>query len=197
MIRINLLPVRRRPGEEIIRKEVSLFLLLILVTVGVMAYIHIGHTHEINKLVQGKKRIDREIIRYRGRQKQLKELEETKKLLVQKLEIIDQLRMNRDLPVRVLSELATRIPSEKIWVKKISQSGKTLSLDGIARNNEIIAQFMESLAASPYIDANRVVLEQSRQVVIEGYKLKGFRLTCHIVVPPKEKRAEKRKKQEA
>jgi hypothetical protein len=57
----------------------------------------------------------------------------------------------------------------------------------VARGNETIAQFMESLAKSPYIDANGVVLKQSRQVNIQGYKLKNFNLTGKIVVPTEKK----------
>jgi len=63
---------------------------------------------------------------------------------------------------------------------------RRLTLTGVARGNETIAQFMEALAKSPYIDANAVVLKQSRQVTVEGYKLKNFDLNCKIVVPASE-----------
>ncbi|UCF01763.1 MAG: PilN domain-containing protein, partial [Deltaproteobacteria bacterium] len=95
--------------------------------------------------------------------------------------------------VRVLDQLAIIVPTDKLWIKTLTQTGNTLTLTGVARGNEVIAQFMEALEKSPYIDANGVVLKQSRQVVIQGYKLKNFNLSCRVVVPtpataaPKEK----------
>jgi Tfp pilus assembly protein PilN len=197
MIRINLLPIGRRPIEERIRKEVSVFFLLVFFSLAIMAYFHVGHTREIKRLDQEKKQVDSEVRRYQGRQKQLKQLEQKQEMLKQKLKVIEDLRKNRDLPARVLDELATRIPSDKLWIRKLSQKGGMLTIEGVARGNETIAQFMETLAQSPYINANAVVLKQSRQVNIQGYKLKNFHLTARIVVPapPKvqaEQKAEKK-----
>ena len=183
MIRINLLPIGRRPVEEKLRREVLIFFVLIAVSLGVMSYYHIGHTREITQITTEKKQVDEEIQRYRRRQNQLKELEQKEAILKQKLDIIEDLRKNRDLLVRVLNELAVRIPADKMWLDRVSQQGGSLNLEGVARGNETIAQFMEVLAQSPYIDPNRVVLKQSRQVEIQGYKLKGFNLNCVIVAP--------------
>ena len=69
-----------------------------------------------------------------------------------------------------------------------------MTLTGVARGNETIAQFMQALAKSPYIDPNGVDLKQSRQVDIQGYKLKNFNLTARIIVPPEVKEAETEKK---
>jgi type IV pilus assembly protein PilN len=194
MIRINLLPVRRRRVEESIRKEVSVFFLLLGLSLAAMGYLHVAQTGEIERMTQEKKRLSDEITRHQARQKELKDLETKKKLLLQKLEIIDNLQANRDIVVRVLEQLATAVPSDKMWFRRVSQQGNSLTLDGIARGNETIAQFMETLAKSPYIDPNRVVLRQSRQEVIEGYKLKAFQLTCQVKAP---KQAAEQKHQSA
>jgi len=184
MIRINLLPIGRRPVEERIRKEIYGFFFLVFISLIVMAYFHVGHTREIKRINTEKKNLEKDIQRYQDRQKQLDDMKKQEKMLQQKLAVIDTLMKNRDLPVRVLDELAIRIPSDKMWIKDLSQKGGILTLVGVARGNETIAQFMEALAKSPYIDANGVVLKQSRQVNIQGYKLKNFNLTAKIVVPP-------------
>ena len=188
MIRINLLPIGRRPVEEKIRKEISVFFLLTFLSLAVMAYLHIGHTREIDRINAEKKTIDGEIKRYQERQRQLDALKKKEEVMKQKLNVIEDLRRNRDLPVRVLDELAVRIPADKMWIKTLSQKGGILTLTGVARGNETIAQFMEVLARSPYIDANAVVLKQSRQVTVSGYKLKNFNLNCKIVVPASEQK---------
>ncbi len=187
MIRINLLPIGRRPIEERIRKEISVFFLLMFLSLAVMAYFHVGHTREIERITKEKKTMDRDIRRYQDRQKQLDDLKKRESIIKQKLGVIDDLRKNRDVPVRVLDELAIRIPADKMWIKSLSQRGGILTLTGVARGNETVAQFMETLAKSPYIDDNGVVLKQSRQVDIQGYKLKNFNLTAKIVIPPEEK----------
>jgi len=187
MIRINLLPIGRRPVEEKIRKEISIFFLLMFFSLAVMTYFHIGHTREIKRIQKEKSTLDKEIQRYQDRQKKLNELKKKENIMLQKLKVIENLRKNRDLSVRILDELAVRIPSDKLWIKSLSQRGGLLTLAGVARGNETVAQFMEILAKSPYIDPNGVVLKQSRQVTVEGYKLKAFNLECKIVVPGLEK----------
>ena len=194
MIRINLLPIGRRPVEEKIRKEISVFFLLIGFSLAVMAYFHIDHTREIKQITAEKKTIQKDINRYQERQKQLDAMKKKRELMKQKLKVIENLRRNRDLPVRVLDELAVRIPSDKMWIRTLDQKGNILTLTGVARGNETIAQFMEELAKSPYIDAGAVVLKQSVQVKIEGYKLKSFNLSARIIVPPTQQKAEEPKK---
>ena len=190
MIRINLLPIGRRPVEEKIRKEISVFFLLTFFSLVIMAYFHVGHTREIKRITTEKMNLEKDIRRYQERQKQLDNLKKQEKMIKQKLEVIDRLMQNRDLPVRILDQLAVRIPSDKMWIKNLTQKGNILTLTGVARGNETIAQFMEALAKSPYIDPNGVDLNQSRQVSIQGYKLKNFNLTARIIVPKKVKEAE-------
>jgi type IV pilus assembly protein PilN len=190
MIRINLLPIGRRPVEEKIRKEISVFFLLTFFSLVIMAYFHVGHTREIKRITTEKMNLEKDIRRYQQRQKQLDNLKKQEKMIKQKLEVIDRLMENRDLPVRILDQLAVRIPSDKMWIKNLTQKGNILTLTGVARGNETIAQFMEALAKSPYIDPNGVDLNQSRQVSIRGYKLKNFNLTARIIVPKKVKEAE-------
>jgi type IV pilus assembly protein PilN len=194
MIRINLLPIGRRPVEEKIRKEISVFFLLVFFSLVVMAYFHVGHTREIKRITNEKISLDKDIQRYQDRQKQLDDLKKQEKVIKQKLAVIDRLMKNRNLPVRVLDELAVKIPSDKMWIKNLTQKGGILTLTGVARGNETIAQFMEALAKSPYIDPNGVDLKQSRQVSVQGYKLKNFNLTARIIVPPEVKEAETEKK---
>ena len=193
MIRINLLPIGRRPVEEKIRKEITVFFLLIFFSLSVMVYFHIDHTRTIKQITAEKKTVDSEIRRYQDRQRQLQELQEKHKLLEQKLGVIEQLKRNRDLQVRVLDQLAIIVPTDKMWINTLTQKGNTLTLTGVARGNEVIAQFMESLEKSPYIDANGVVLKQSRQVKIQGYKLKNFNLSARDIVPAPAKGAPQKK----
>jgi Tfp pilus assembly protein PilN len=194
MIRINLLPIGKRPVEDRIRKEISIFFLLIFLSLVVMAYFHVGHTREIKRITNEKKALDKDIQRYQARQKQLDEMKKQAKVIEQKLAVIDTLMKNRDLSVRILDQLAVNIPSDKMWIKNLTQKGNILTLTGVARGNETIAQFMEALAKSPYIDPNGVVLKQSRQVDVQGYKLKNFNLNAKIIVPPEVKEAESGKK---
>ena len=192
MIRINLLPIGRRPVEEKIRKEITVFFLLIFFSVSVMVYFHIDHTRTIKQVTAEKKTLDSEIRRYQDRQRQLQELQEKHKMLEQKLGVIEQLRRNRDLQVRVLDQLAIIVPTDQLWIKTLTQKGNTLTITGVARGNEVIAQFMEALEKSPYIDANGVVLKQTRQVKIQGYKLKNFNLNCRVIVPAPAKEAQQK-----
>ena len=55
MIRINLLPLGKRPVEERIRKEITVFFLLIFFSLSVMVYFHIDHTRTIKQITVKKR----------------------------------------------------------------------------------------------------------------------------------------------
>lgn len=110
MIRINLLPIGKRPVEDRIRKEISFFFLLIFLSLVVMAYFHVGHTREIKRITDEKIDLDKDIRRYQARQKQLDEIKKQTKIIKQKLTII---KINFIKPKNILNTYTTKIQINK------------------------------------------------------------------------------------
>ena len=90
-----------------------------------------------------------------------------------KLSIIQTLESSRTGPVRIMDEIATRIP-KRLWLTKLSMKGGVLRLEGMSLDAEIVAAFMTSLAESPIIE--KVELEETKLEDKEGLKLNTFKV---------------------
>lgn len=115
---------------------------LFFVAFGVVYYVSLNRQVE----EQTQKRDDLE--------KQKKELEpytkleakfrKDKELLEKKKNIIKDLRVNQNLPVHLMEELANALPDD-VWFKEISQAGLTISIKGESASFEAINLFRTHL----------------------------------------------------
>jgi type IV pilus assembly protein PilN len=107
--------------------------------------------------------------------------------LEKKIEVIEDLDRARNGPVRVMDELATRMP-ERLWLTDLRTEGNAIALKGEGMDNELVAVLMRSLNESPYfekVDLRGTELGNSK----EGLKLVKFNVDA-MVVSPKPKKAE-------
>ena len=99
----------------------------------------------------------------------------------QKLDSIKKLQAGSQVTVRVLDEVASRTPTSRMWLTSLQQSAGRLQLQGIALDNETIAQYMQQLEASEYFE--KTELTSSAQTDVAKQKLKSFALTINVIVP--------------
>ncbi|MGH9888627.1 MAG: PilN domain-containing protein, partial [bacterium] len=78
-------------------------------------------------------------------------------------------------PVKIMDELATRIPS-RVWLTKMTAKGGTLELEGNSLDAEIVADFAAALEDSPMLSG--VDLRETRLEETEGLKLSAFKMTA-------------------
>jgi type IV pilus assembly protein PilN len=110
-------------------------------------------------------------------------LKKDREELVRKTEIIKQLKTDSSLTVRTLDEIANRIDNQRMWLDSLDQQGSSLRLSGVALDNQTIAQFMDKLKESPFVQD--VTLTSSSLKVVSGRNLKGFELNCVVAQPEK------------
>jgi type IV pilus assembly protein PilN len=101
-----------------------------------------------------------------------------KRSVEQKLEVIKTLDRNRLFPVQMLDELSMLVPVKDIWLEEINQAGNNLRIDGMARDNDVVARFMKSLEKSSFIQM--VDLVRTKEKEVSGWKLQQFSLACVI-----------------
>ncbi len=83
--------------------------------------------------------------------------------------------------MRLMGLISAEIPADKIWLERLVQSANSMTLSGVAMNNESIAEFMRNLESSPYIIKGTVNLTHSRQTLISNMKLREFQITYQYV----------------
>lgn len=177
MIKINLLVAREERKKESIRKEATIFVLamvLVLVGIGLAQWMSSRQRETIiSQIVNAEAELKRlEIIK-----REINKAKANKKILQEKLKIIDTLNLNRARPIQIMSLLASEIP-EKMWLKSLDKKDQVLKLEGVALDDETIANFMKSLQQSKMFTGVQLVVTE--RVTIEKLNLKKFTMICRI-----------------
>lgn len=180
MIRINLLPIRAEKKRESLRQQAILAGAVLLALGAGIFLVHFSLGTQIDGLQQRITTRRGEIARLKKVIGEVQEFKKKKRDLEEKIEIIARLEERQRGPVRVLYELARIIP-EKMWMEHLKDSAGSLSLEGIAIDNQTIARFMTLMEASPLF--NGVRLEVTKQVTRGGANLKSFSIKANIVYP--------------
>lgn len=184
MIRINLLPVQEIRRRNKAKKElttaalaVGLFVVL-LAAFGVYKVMTVkGLQSELTDLQNKKKQYD-------ARLQEIKKLEEEKALLLTRIGLIEQLKKSASLTVHVLDDVASRTPSDRIWLTDLAQTGNQVQIGGMSLDNQTIAKYMIDLEGSSYME--NMVLVKSDMKKYADRDLKAFTITSSVVTPESE-----------
>jgi type IV pilus assembly protein PilN len=177
MIRINLLPFRLTRKRKTIRRQVSIFLLsMILVIVGLTWYT-LGIEQRIAQKQSEIERIDSEISVYKEKAARVEKIQKRFKILEEKLKIVESLQSRRDEQLLLLEDLQSRLVSGKMWLESIHADEGSVTLTGIAFDNPTIADFMKQLESSDLFQ--EIDLRQTISRRFDGnLNLKAFELRC-------------------
>jgi type IV pilus assembly protein PilN len=185
VIRINLLPVRARKKKEDIRQQVIVYVVCVALVAGASGYLYMKNSSEMKGLKKKISNVEKEIGKHKQLQQKIKKLLKQEAEVKKKLAIINTLSSRRGRLVHMLDELSVTMPKGKMWFDSLKESGNKISMNGVALNHIVIADFMRSLAASPWIDNNSVNLVSATQYTTRGVKLRKFSITCRLVIPKK------------
>ncbi len=178
MIKINLLVAREDIKESVRKKEVTIFvviILLVLAGIGITQWISSRQREEIAAQIKNTRD---ELARLEAVKKEINKAKANKKILEEKLHIIQSLNQNRTRPIQIMSVLASKIP-EKMWLNSLDRTGEKLTLEGVALDDETIANFMTRLQqAGMFTSVELVVTER---MTVEDVKLKKFTVICMIM----------------
>ncbi len=150
MAKINLLPWR----EELRKQQQQDFLVAILSAVGVTILLMFFVRSHINGMIDNQAKrnsfLDTEIAALDKKIKEIQELEDRKRKLIAKMDVIQQLQGSRPEIVHLFEEVAKSTP-DGVHITKFAQSGNLLTFDGAAQSNARVSAYMRSLEASPWL----------------------------------------------
>lgn len=180
MIRINLLmarAVRRRAG---LRKEISIFisvLVLLFLIIGLVQWIYVNQSRALQSQISDRKV---KLEKLRALKQQIAKYKANIKLLERKLAIINELKKNKTIPVRILDELSTHIP-DKMSLRSLKKSGSQLELGGWALDDEVIANFMTNLQRSRYFRGVELIVTERFKPQGADINIKKFTITTTVI----------------
>lgn len=175
MIRINLLPVREARRAANMRKQGVLMAGAAGAGVALSLVLSMWMTARISherSLIAAR---ETELKKLEEVQKEVKRFQAEQQEIEQKLAIIAQIEAARTGPVKLMDELAQRIP-QRVWLTEMKASGGVLELRGNSLDAEIVADFAAALEDSPML--SNVDLRESNLQEVDGLKLAAFLMTA-------------------
>ena len=179
MIRINLLPYREKEKKENLQQQI----VIISGVVGALSAdprLRPSLFHPEHQRFGGRRFEEAEarLVVLNKKVGDIERFKRDKKELEQKLGVINSLETNRLLPVRMLDELNLLVPVKDVWLEKITQTKQDLRIEGMARNNDVVARFMKNLEKANFIQTVDLLVTMEKEVF--GVKLQQFTLACVI-----------------
>lgn len=177
-MRINLLPrekvKKKSPYVEQGAIAATLVCLAVFIVFGIWFYLQRSADALDKKILDTKN----ELQKLKKDEEKIAEHKKNTAILEQKVKVIDQLEENKSGPAKILASLATGTVPSRMWLTTLRCQGSKIALEGVAVDNETIAQFMNNLEDAPEFE--NVELQFSQEAKIDEYLFKKFSLTATI-----------------
>ena len=192
MIRINLLPFRTERKKENVRRQVSLFLLSLVLVLLVLFYYNFSLNSKIGKLNKRIQTTNNELDKYNEINKEIARIKKNLEILRKKMAVIEQLESDRYAPVILMDTMTQVLVSKRMWFTTLSVSDKTVNVSGIAMDEKTVADFMVRLQNSGLFQ--NVELKSVKRQKVENSNLKSFQIICTKIPPKQPEQPTKKKK---
>lgn len=184
MARINLLPWR-----ETLRTQRKREFGLMLVGGAIIAGLLVGYWYWFNEGridYQNKRNayLRSQIAAVDEQIKEINKLEKTRKQLVGRMNVIQNLQASRPQVVHLFDELVSTIP-DGVFLTQMTQSGNNITVLGRAQSNARVSAYMRNIERSPWLGNPKLSIIENKG----GAKGKGaaggsqFTLSAKQVVP--------------
>ena len=172
MIRINLLPFRTERKKENVRRQVSLFLLSLILVLIVLVYYNFNLGSKIGTLNKKITNTKTDLDRYNEINKEIAKIKKNLEILRKKMAVIEQLESDRHAPVQLMDTMTQVLIAKRMWLVKLDVKDKAVSIKGIAMDNKTVADFMVRLQNSGLFSS--VNLKTLKRQEVQKSNLKSF-----------------------
>jgi type IV pilus assembly protein PilN len=183
MTRINLLPWREALRTDRQRRFLITVAMTALFALAVVGGVHYYLDSLLTHQNQRNAFLEKEIAVLNSKLSKIRKLEAERKALLDRMTIIQRLQATRPEIVHLFDEIPRRLP-DGVYLKSMKQSGKTITLKGVAQSNARVSSFMRNLDQSEWF-ANPVLKVIKTVAGSDGSKqrLAEFTLTISQVNP--------------
>ena len=173
MIRINLLPFRAARKKENIRRQVSIFLLSLVLVLIIAFWGNYLLSRKVNTLNEQIKTTQAQVDKYNKINKEIQEIKKKLDLLNKKIDVIQSLDLTRKAPVELLDDMSKLTVEKRMWLTGLEEKAGKIKVVGIAVDNPTVAEYMTRIEASQkYIDVKLLSINQDNSIT--GLNLKSF-----------------------
>jgi type IV pilus assembly protein PilN len=187
MIRINLLPVKALQAEVTRRREIIIGAVVFGAVLALLIGTHIYQALELSGLQTELASLRADLQALNVKIKEVGDLQNKIKDLRSKNKIIENLNNKKSGPVLVMENLSSVTPNS-LWLTDLRESSGNVTMNGLAVDNQTIADFMKAIALSKHF--NNVELVETTQGAGPTASLKKFSIRTGVLyrspeaVPP-------------
>jgi len=191
MIRINLISQtrekpRRRASTGLVgsgqKITVACTLILALAALGV-GWWYWTLRREANQLTDDIAAAEQETARLQTLIVQVRQFEERKKQLEQRVTLIEVLRRGQSSPVHVLDAVSRSVP-EMLWLTQLEQKGADLTIEGRCMTLTSISDFVDNLGRSGWFKKPVEIVDSQLEVAPGGTgDMIRFTVKAQVVAP--------------
>ena len=178
MIRINLLPSKRK--KAFLLPPVFIYGIIAMVVVIIVI---LAGTFFMNNQISSKQddlsEKEQTLKKLQAALEEVKNYEKDNKDYRDKNSIIEQLKKNQIVPLRLLDEVSEMLP-KGVRLTSLTDKGGIVSIEGFAFTNSDLVSYVQNLKGSKYF--TEVMLVESRQTQMEDFTIYKFNLTLKITV---------------
>lgn len=181
MAGLNLLPWRDKE-REFKKKQFFVLVGFVMALAGVGVFLghlymqsSIEHQNQRNQFMKSEiAELDRQI-------EEIKRLDATRKALLSRMSVIEELQSTRPAIVHLFDEMAIALP-RGMFLTEFEQSGTKLTVQGKAESNARVSTYMNSLDASPWLSSSNLNIisveksESERESNHSDSRLRDFKL---------------------
>lgn len=176
MIRINLLPFRAARKKENIRRQVSVFLLSLMLVFLVMGVVVYRMDVQIQEQRDTLAKKQKEAADLKKKASQVAVIRKELEVLEKKLNVLESLEKGRRLPVEIFEALTEDVIPQRMWLLSYKGDVNKVNMSGLALDDKTVADFMTNLEKNGYFSS--VSLESVRQQIQGKVALRAFSLVC-------------------
>ncbi len=187
--RINLLPWRDTQRKE---REIRFVIITGLALAFVGAIVFSVHLYMADKIAYQQSRNDylkSEIKKAEAKIKKIEKLQDKKRRLVERMNVIQELEESRSHVVHLLDELVKHIP-DGVYLKRMTQKKNKITLEGVAQSDARVSSLMSNLDKSPWFTNPKIYLIQTSTKTQSNHRKRSessFRLEITLTTPKKDK----------
>jgi len=175
MIKINLLPTKRKPPKKLteLQQQLVLGLLLLTVTVGGIAFFWVKLTAQVVELQEKVNTAKATAADQKKKLEKVAHVEEDRKKVLEKIGVIEQLKKNQGGPVKLLDRISRALPKGLNLTLLVEKAGQ-VNIDGMAFSNNEVVRFVDNLKSDSFF--SDVMLLESKQAKVDNVEVYQYKL---------------------
>lgn len=176
MIRINLIPFRSARKKENLRRQISIFVLSLILCVVLLGAVFFYLEYETGRTQERIASAKAELEKYEQINREIEDYKKKLETINKKLDIMRELEANRYEPVILLDAMTQAVVEKRMWFTHLDTKPDVVNIAGLALDEKTVSEFMLRLERSGLFST--VSLRIMRQVEMQKNLLRGFEIVC-------------------